>query len=111
MTPDEYQKAAARTLVKSPPREYKAWEVMLIWCAMGLAGEAGEAADDAKKAIFHDVGVDPPRIIKELGDVMWYVAGICSVLGISLESVMSQNIKKLEIRYPDGFVPGGGRRE
>jgi NTP pyrophosphatase (non-canonical NTP hydrolase) len=110
MTLDEYQMKAARTLLKKPPREYLAWEIMAIWCAMGLAGEAGETADDIKKSIFHDTGIDRARIIKELGDVFWYATCLCTVLEIPIEIVMIENIKKLEERYPKGFVTGGGKR-
>jgi len=110
MTPKEYQIAAARTLLNIPPREYTAKEIMLIWNALGMAGEAGEAADDIKKAIFHDVGLDHSRIVKELGDLMWYISAICTNLGIPLEVVMALNIEKLKGRYPDGFIQGGGER-
>lgn len=110
MTPNEYQQAATRTLLISPPRKYSDEEIMIIWNAIGMAGEAGEAADDIKKAIFHDVGLDIPRIIKELGDVLWYVSAICTKLDISLELVMARNIDKLDHRYPEGFVQGGGKR-
>jgi len=110
MTIREYQEAAARTLLNKPPRNYTADEIMLIWCAMGLAGESGETADDLKKAIFHDTGINQDRIIKELGDVLWYAAGICTVLNIPLEVVMNENIHKLKERYPDGFRQGGGIR-
>jgi NTP pyrophosphatase (non-canonical NTP hydrolase) len=110
VTPDEYQKLAARTLLDIPPREYSATEIMLIWNAMGMAGEAGEACDDIKKSIFHDTGLDVRKITKELGDVLWYIAAICTKLDISLEEVMNRNINKLKNRYPEGFVQGGGKR-
>jgi len=110
MTPKQYQESAARTLLNKPPREYSSVEIMIIWNAMGMSGEAGEVCDDIKKAIFHDTGLDIPRIIKELGDVLWYVAAICTELNIPLEVVMERNISKLEERYPDGFIQGGGKR-
>ena len=34
---------------------------------------------------------------------MWYIAQGCYGLDISLESVILENIKKLEARYPYGF--------
>ena len=110
MTPAEYQKAAARTLLDKPPRAYSDNEIMIIWNAMGMAGEAGEACDDIKKAIFHDIGLDRSKIVKELGDILWYITAICTKLNIPLEIVMDRNIAKLEERYPDGFVQGGGLR-
>ena len=103
MTADEYQAKAARTLIAEPPRAYSAQELMTIWCALGLAGEAGEAADDVKKAIFHDHGIDRNRLIKELGDVAWYLACLCSTQGIALSEVFETNVVKLLNRYPVGF--------
>src|SRR5260370_3359300 len=108
MTPEEYQDLAARTLLLKPPRSYSDEEIMLIWNALGVVGEAGELADDIKKSIFHSTGLNIPRLTKKLGDVLWYVAAICTKLGISLEDVAKHNITKLEERYPDGFILGGG---
>ena len=71
--------------------------------ALGLTGEAGEVADEIKKYIFHNHDLNRDAICKELGDVMWYIALICTALNISLEYVMSQNINKLMERYPEGF--------
>ncbi len=66
------------------PRE--AW---LAYPALGLAGEAGEVAEHAKKAIRDDGGTisDERRaaIAKELGDVLWYVAQIATELDLDLE--------------------------
>lgn len=113
MTIDEYQKLAARTLLNAPPRKYSDKEIMLIWNALGAAGEAGELADDIKKSIFHDTELNgvlnTPRLMKEMGDTIWYIAGICTHLGVSLEDVMKYNIDKLKKRYPEGFVVGGGK--
>ncbi len=71
--------------------------------ALGLTGEAGEVADMVKKHIFHGHDLTPEDIIKELGDVCWYLALMCTAIGVSLEEVMSKNIEKLEKRYPEGF--------
>jgi NTP pyrophosphatase (non-canonical NTP hydrolase) len=103
MTPNEYQKAAARTLIDGPERSLTDNEMMIVWNAIGLAGEAGEVVDHIKKGIFHRHGLNQTQLVKEIGDVMWYVAGLCTKLGINLEDVMQQNIDKLLERYPDGY--------
>ena len=103
MTPNEYQKAAARTLIDAPERPLTDGEIMIVWNAIGLAGEAGEVVDNIKKAIFHQHGLNQTQLMKEIGDVMWYVAGLCTKLGFSLEDVMQQNIDKLIERYPNGY--------
>lgn len=71
--------------------------------ALGLTGEAGEVSDMIKKYIFHGHDLTPEDIIKELGDVCWYLALMCTAIGVSLEYVMEQNIEKLKRRYPEGF--------
>jgi NTP pyrophosphatase (non-canonical NTP hydrolase) len=103
MNADEYQQLAGRTLIDGPDAEYTPTEIMLVWNALGLAGEAGEVADIIKKSVFHRHDLNREALIKELGDVLWYVAALCSKLGVSLDEVMQLNIAKLKARYPDGY--------
>lgn len=101
---DYYQLLACRTLIAKPDAEYTPEQIMLVWNALGLAGEAGEVADTVKKAVFHQHGIDRNKLIKELGDVLWYVAAICTKLDVTMSEVMEQNISKLMQRYPDGYT-------
>lgn len=71
--------------------------------ALGLTGEAGEVADLIKKHFFHGHDLDIDTLVKEIGDVCWYVALLCTAIGEDMESVMSKNIEKLKTRYPEGF--------
>ena len=71
--------------------------------ALGLTGEAGEVADLIKKHIFHGHDLTPEELVKELGDVCWYLALISHACGISIEHIMNENVEKLRKRYPDGF--------
>lgn len=103
MNANDYQKQAARTLLDKPDFNITPKEVMIAWNAIGLAGEAGEVAELVKKAIFHKQGVDMEKCKKELGDVLWYVAALCSHLEISMEDVMAHNLEKLQARFPDGY--------
>jgi NTP pyrophosphatase (non-canonical NTP hydrolase) len=103
MTGHDYQQAAARTLIDGPDWQIPAPEIMLAWNAIGLAGEAGEVADLVKKAVFHRKGLDYEKLAKELGDVLWYVAALCSTAGLSLNDVMAANVEKLKARYPNGW--------
>lgn len=75
---------------------------LLIMSALGVAGEAGEYADFIKKVVFHEKPFDKVHAVKELGDVCWYIALACNVLGVSFEEVMETNIKKLNARYSSG---------
>lgn len=103
MYANDYQYQASRTLIAEPDAEYTGEEIMLVWNALGLAGEAGEVADLVKKAVFHRHPLDREKLIKELGDVLWYVAALCTKLGVHMDDVMAANIAKLRTRYPDGY--------
>jgi NTP pyrophosphatase (non-canonical NTP hydrolase) len=102
MTPNEYQNLAARTL-SNETIKLSNHQLRILWNAIGVAGEAGEIAELAKKGIFHKHGIDANEWEKEIGDVLWYLAALCSVLGLDLEDVMIRNIEKLKARYPDGW--------
>lgn len=103
MDANEYQKLAARTLISKPGFNISDVEIMAVWDAIGLAGEAGEVADHIKKGIFHQHGIDFPKLRKEIGDTLWYAAALCTTLGLDLSEIMQENIDKLKVRYPDGF--------
>jgi NTP pyrophosphatase (non-canonical NTP hydrolase) len=101
----EYQRLSRRTA--EYPRE-----AGLAYPALGLAGEAGEVAEHAKKAIRDDGGTvtDERRVAmaKELGDVLWYVAQLASELGLELEDVARENLEKLTSRQQRGALSGSG---
>ncbi|MBQ6844299.1 MAG: nucleoside triphosphate pyrophosphohydrolase family protein [Agathobacter sp.] len=98
MTINEYQKLAMTTL--NPELDKKD---VLINGVMGLCGESGEVIDIVKKHLAQGHELDKEKIIKELGDVAWYMAEIATVLDVELEDVLVQNIEKLKKRYPEGF--------
>lgn len=102
---NEYQLAAARTI---KPGNF---ERTIDNGALGLAGESGEAVDHIKKFLHHDIPIDQEKLVKELGDVLWYLAEICTAIGVTLSEVANANIEKLLARYPEKFTLGGGNRE
>ncbi len=101
----EYQRLSRRTA--QYPRD--AW---LTYPALGLAGEAGEVAEHAKKAIRDDGGsVSEQRreaMAKELGDVLWYVAQIATELDLNLDQIAEGNLEKLLSRQQRGVLSGSG---
>ena len=99
MTIKEYQQLAMTTLNKDLNKKD-----MLINGVMGLCGEAGEAIDIVKKHLAQGHELDREHLIKEMGDVAWYLAELATVLDISLEEVLQRNIDKLKKRYPEGFA-------
>lgn len=100
---DDYQRLAARTLIDAPDFDIPDGEIMLVWNAIGLAGEAGEVNDIIKKGVFHQHGINRDELIKELGDCLWYIAALCTKLDVNMAEVMERNIDKLKARYPDGY--------
>ena len=84
----------------------------LIEKILGLAGETGEAVDKFKK-IFRDKGgkisdEDREEIVKELGDVLWYVATIARYLDTPLSVVAEKNVEKAISRKQRGKLHGEG---
>lgn len=103
MNASHYQALAARTLIDRPDFAVTDDQLMIAWNAIGLAGEAGEIMELVKKGIFHQHGLDTEKMHKELGDLLWYVAALCTKLGFSMDDIMIANIEKLRTRYPNGY--------
>jgi NTP pyrophosphatase (non-canonical NTP hydrolase) len=94
----EYEKLAAVTMNKDLSHKEA-----LVMLGLGVAGEAGEVADMIKKFVYHGHEFDDIRLIKEVGDVLWYLANLMQLRDISLGFVARKNIEKLSARYPNGF--------
>ena len=98
MTINEYQKLAMTTL--NPDLAKKD---VLINGVMGLCGESGECIDIVKRHLAQGHELNREELIKELGDVAWYLAETAMALDVELEEVLMRNIEKLKKRYPEGF--------
>lgn len=103
---DEFQKEVKETSI------YPDQGNNISYAALGLTGEAGEVADKVKKLI-RDAGgklTEEKRqeMIKELGDVLWYLTALAIELGVKLEDVAKTNVKKVEDRKSRGVLSGEG---
>ena len=98
LTANDYQRLAMKTL--NPALDKRD---VLINGVMGLCGEAGEAIDIVKKHLHQGHELDREKLIKELGDIAWYLAETAFALDVSLEKVLRGNLDKLKARYPEGF--------
>jgi NTP pyrophosphatase (non-canonical NTP hydrolase) len=107
---EEYQKEAMKTA------QYPFLGYNLVYPAMGLAGEAGEYCDKIKK-MWRNKGVmdtslltiqERVEIIKELGDVLWYIAASAKELDTDLEFIAISNITKLQSRRERGVIKSEG---
>ena len=98
MTGNEYQSLAMTTLNPSLSKKD-----VLINGVMGLCGESGEAIDIVKKHLHQGHALDKEKLLKELGDIAWYLAETAYALDTPLDEVLERNIDKLRARYPEGF--------
>lgn len=114
---NEYQKKAHETAsypegtivdTKEDLQHY----VSYIYPALGLAEEAGEVAGKFAKAVRDNQGVldgeQRLQIEKELGDVLWFVAELCTVLNVDMGSIAQINLDKLASRKVRGVIHGNG---
>ena len=101
MTINEYQRLAMRTLNPALSRQD-----VLLNGVMGLCGESGEVIDLVKKHLHQGHPMDRENMIRELGDVAWYLAEAATALDVPLETVFQGNLDKLRQRYPNGFDTG-----
>lgn len=73
----------------------------------GLPGEVGEVLELIKKEV-RDGTVNREGLKKELGDVAYYWARICSAYGFTPEEVLQCNMDKLLARREAGTLRGSG---
>ncbi len=71
--------------------------------ALGIAAEGGEFANDVRKMEFQGHPLDKAKLIKELGDVRFYLQAAYNALKVTDNEVIEENMIKLGKRYPDGF--------
>jgi NTP pyrophosphatase (non-canonical NTP hydrolase) len=112
MNADDYQYRAHETSLSIPKMRLTPNQVYAL---AGVANEAGEVAGVLKKAIRGDYGDEPEekdifmdKLKGELGDVVWYLAEVCTQFGFDLGTIMSDNLDKLRSRQARGVLMGSG---
>ena len=111
MTFDNYQKQAITTdSYGGGPQPIDSMAFMNK--LLGLCGESGEVADKFKKIYRNKNGVmsehDKQEILKELGDVLWYLSAISQYLDVPLSSVAQTNLDKLFDRKRRNVIKSAG---
>lgn len=119
---NEYQKRAMETCMPSCEN--------FSYMMLNLMGEVGEFASKVAKMVRRgEVEIDTmdektsdlfpmmslpqwvyhqEELMKEAGDILWQVAGMCHVMGWSLEDVGQGNLRKLASRKERGVIDGEG---
>jgi NTP pyrophosphatase (non-canonical NTP hydrolase) len=80
----------------------------LIYPALGINGEAGEIAEKVKKHLRGDKEINREDLLKEAGDVLWYITSFADDLGYTLQDVAVLNMSKLSDRKERGVLKGSG---
>lgn len=75
---------------------------------LGLMSEVGEMAGKVKKEIRDGTVFSNEDFVKELGDVLWYVAQLAGSRGYNLSDVAMKNVNKLQDRMDRDCVGGSG---
>ena len=106
MTAEFYEMKAGQTAIFP---KYKALEYL----ALGLTSEAGEVAGKVKKLIrdgedMEGFELKKIAIASEIGDVLWYCAMMAKEVGVPLNDIMKDNLKKLHGRKVRGTLHGSG---
>lgn len=115
---NHYQERAMTTCMPSCEN----WAYMFL----NLVGEVGEFASKVAKAIRKDkAGIDRNQFVTEwgqysmteqeildlkaeAGDCFWQLAGLCKVMGWTLEEVCQENLDKLADRKKRGVIASNG---
>ena len=99
MNLNEYQQLAYKTALESAKNP--------AYMVSNLTSEAGEVAGKYAKWV-RDGILDEAGMQKEVGDVLWQIAGLSTVMGWSLADIASQNLKKLAQRQINNTLMGEG---
>lgn len=121
LTLNEYQKRAMSTCMPSCEN--------ISYMLLNLVGEVGEFSSKIAKHIrkgnmtiggkclpngLHTmlegellVNADI-ELMKEAGDILWQLSGLCSIMGWSLDDIAKMNLDKLAARKEAGTIDGSG---
>lgn len=106
---DEYQRQSAATDTTTGDEDQR---FRMMYFSMGLAGETGEVVEKLKKVVRNDGGElsqeKKSEIAKELGDVLWYLSQLASLVDHPFSKVAELNIQKLSDRKDRGVIKSEG---
>lgn len=104
MITNDYYDKFCEELAKYPQEDRL---TSIMYCGLGLTGEAGEVADKIKK-IYRDGVLNEEAIALELGDVAYYLTRLANHFGYTLNDILTMNVKKLSDRRDRNVVHGNG---
>lgn len=93
----DYQQKAARTMN---------WELTYgeqeQHALHGMVAEIGEVHSIYQK-VYQGHALDMNHVKREVGDLLWFIAELCTANDWEMDDIANANICKLQARYPDGF--------
>lgn len=103
LTFNNYQKYARETAI---------YKDGIFYPALGLCSESGEVADKIKKIYRDNNGIiseeNKEQLIKEMGDVLWYLANMSTDLNVTLEDIAKKNLEKIQARQKKNLIHAEG---
>lgn len=96
MTLNQFQVVSSSTV-----DEKLSYRETLEHALYGLGAECGEVLSIFQKQL-QGHKIDAADLREELGDVMWFVATLCSIFGWTMAEVAHGNVQKRNRRYPGG---------
>lgn len=113
---NDYQEKAMTTCMPSSNN--------YAYMMLNLVGEVGEFASKVAKSIrkenviinYNDLVYNEfptcieqdEELMKEAGDILWQLSGLCKVMGWNLERIAQMNLDKLAARKQAGTIDGSG---
>jgi NTP pyrophosphatase (non-canonical NTP hydrolase) len=117
-TLDEYQVKAHHTAVYKTddtvavgdPLDHDPVKQVPVYPFLKVATEAAETSEKVIKVKYRGDFLFVPKrdLIKELGDILWYVAEGATILGVPLSEIALTNLDKLAARAKTGAIKGHG---
>jgi NTP pyrophosphatase (non-canonical NTP hydrolase) len=120
MNPNVYQAQAQRTeadpcksasrmesllpVDPNSPDSLHLMPVRINHAVVGLAGEVGELAQLLERWVYYGQSLSIPDVEEEVGDCLWYLALLCTAVGVPMERAMERNLAKLKARFPHKFT-------
>ena len=80
-------------------KKYEGFKDEVCDYVIGLSEEAGEVGSIIKHCYWGGEEVDRIELAKELGDVLWYLAALCTSFSLDFDTVARFNQAKLANRY------------
>lgn len=101
MDADRYQRAALTTWKPEPATTPHGRIIDLLYNGGQLSSEAGEINGLIAKWAKYGAPLDPADLRDELGDLLWHLATVADLAGLSLGEIMRANLTKLQKRHGD----------